>query len=65
MRPRLPGMTGVMPFMASLSDVAELTTSDDGDNQTFTVTVRDEQGSQIYAGTLTFAGYWSDEPASS
>jgi len=42
--------------MASLSDVAELITSGDGDNQAVTVTVRDEEGSQVYAGTLTFAG---------
>jgi hypothetical protein len=42
--------------MASLSDVAELITSNDGDNQAVTVTVRDEEGSQVYAGTLTFAG---------
>ncbi|MFB0488563.1 hypothetical protein ABIE45_001149 [Methylobacterium sp. OAE515] len=42
--------------MASLPDVAELITSNDGDNQAVTVMVRDEEGSQIYAGTLTFTG---------
>lgn len=42
--------------MASLPDVAELITSNDGDNQAVTVMVRDEEGSQIYAGMLTFTG---------
>jgi len=42
--------------MASLPDVAELITSEDGDTQAVTVTVRDEEGSRIYTGTLTFAG---------
>jgi hypothetical protein len=42
--------------MASLPDVAELITSNNGDNQAVTVMVRDEEGSQIYAGTLTFTG---------
>lgn len=40
----------------SLPDVAELITSSDGDNQAVTVKVRDERGSQVYAGTLTFVG---------
>ena len=39
-----------------LSDLAELITSNDGDNQAITVTVRNEDGGQVYAGTLTFAG---------
>ncbi|MFB0488362.1 hypothetical protein ABIE45_000948 [Methylobacterium sp. OAE515] len=42
--------------MASLSDVAELITSGYGDNQAVTVTVRDEEGCRVYAGTLTFTG---------
>ncbi|MFC6739728.1 DUF6894 family protein [Methylobacterium tardum] len=42
--------------MASLPDIAELITSNDGDNHAVTVMVRDEEGSQIYAGTLTFTG---------
>jgi len=46
--------------MASLSDVAELITSSDGDHQAVTVMVRDENGSQVYTGTLTFAGSWPD-----
>ena len=50
--------------MASLPDVAELITSNDGDNQAVTVMVRDEEGSQIYAGTLTFAGSRLDGEAS-
>jgi len=40
----------------SLPDVAELITSNADDHQAVTVTVRDEEGSQVYAGTLTFAG---------
>lgn len=47
--------------MASLSDVAELITSDYGDHQAITVTVRDEEGRQVYAGTLTYAGSRLDE----
>jgi hypothetical protein len=50
--------------MASLSDVAELITSNNGDNQAVTVTVRDEDGSQLYAGTLSFAGLRLDGEAS-
>ncbi|GJE53421.1 hypothetical protein GOFOIKOB_6500 [Methylobacterium tardum] len=50
--------------MASLSDVAELITSGDGDNQAVTVTVRDEEGSRVYTGTLTFTASRLDEAAS-
>lgn len=39
-----------------MPDVAELITSNDGDNQAVTVMVRDEEGSQIYVGPLTFTG---------
>ena len=49
--------------MASLPDVAELITSSDGDNQAVTVTVRNEEGSEVYAGTLTFTGSRPDEAA--
>jgi hypothetical protein len=42
--------------IGSLPDLAELITSNDSDNQAVTVTVRDEEGGQVYAGTLTFAG---------
>lgn len=42
--------------MASLPNIAELITSSNGGDQVVTVTIRDEQGSQVYTGTLTFAG---------
>jgi hypothetical protein len=51
--------------MATLPDVAGLITSIDRDNQLVRVTVPNEQRSQTYAGTVTFAGARLDEAASS
>lgn len=51
--------------MASLPDVAGWITPVDGDNQAISVMVRDEAGRQVYAATLSFAGFRLEEPASS
>jgi hypothetical protein len=53
------------PAKTSRTDVAELITSGDGDNQAVTVMVRNQDGSQVYTGTLTFAGSRLDETSSS
>ncbi|MGH1573994.1 DUF6894 family protein [Methylobacterium sp. P31] len=42
--------------MSSLPEIARFAIPRDGDNQAFTVLVRDENGAIIYTATLTFAG---------
>ena len=42
--------------MTSLPEIARFAIPSDGDNQAFTVMVRDEQGMLVYTATLTFAG---------
>lgn len=42
--------------MRSLPEIARFAIPSDGDNQAFTVLVRDEAGTVVYTATLTFAG---------
>jgi hypothetical protein len=49
--------------MASLPDLAEFISQDEGDSQFISVLVRDEEGHQVYAATLTFSGYTLDATA--
>ena len=42
--------------MATLPEIARFLIPSDGDNQAFTVLVRDEGNSIVYTATLTFAG---------
>jgi hypothetical protein len=49
--------------MASLPDLAEFISQDEGDSQFISVLVRDEEGHQVYAATLTFFGYRLDAAA--
>lgn len=41
--------------MVSLPEIARFVIPSDGDNQSFTVFIRDEEGSILYTATLTFS----------
>ncbi|QGY03453.1 hypothetical protein MMSR116_17285 [Methylobacterium mesophilicum SR1.6/6] len=49
--------------MISLPEIARWIIPRDGDNQAFTVLVRDEGGTVVYTATLTFAGLRLDGAA--
>jgi len=42
--------------MITLPEISRWAIPSDGDNQAFTVLVRDERGALVYTATLTFAG---------
>jgi hypothetical protein len=49
--------------MISLPEIARWIIPSDGDNQAFTVLVRDESGAVVYTATLTFAALRLDSGA--
>ncbi|GJE14879.1 MULTISPECIES: DUF6894 family protein [Methylobacterium] len=49
--------------MISLPEIARWIIPGDGDNQAFTVLVRDETGTVVYTATLTYAGLRLDGAA--
>lgn len=49
--------------MISLPEIARFAIPSNGDNQAFTMLVRDEGGAVVYTATLTFAGLRLSNPA--
>ncbi|GLS42728.1 hypothetical protein GCM10007884_07130 [Methylobacterium brachythecii] len=49
--------------MHSLPEIARDEIPKDGDQQAYTVLVRDEHNLTVYTATLTFAGLWVRDPS--